>query len=354
MKKVWSLIVLLGIMLLPIVNVNAAEGYFSAGDYLVDTQSYEHSIFTAGNNITSNSNVKGLAFIAGNSVKIAGTKSYVLGAGNTLSISSAVENDLFAAGSSVRVEKDAYIGKDAYIAAGDVTLLTGVNGNAFIAASVVNLSGVTINGDLHIAAGKLNIEDDVVVNGNLIVNRDIEMINGDKVNASNTIWYDNIKHATETNRDILKEELLDVLSLLFLGLILAMIFPKLFKKMEIKVDKLDEFCKTSLYGLAMLIAVPVLILLSFVLIVGIPLAVIMLALYIVSLMVSTLISSTVLGYNINKSFIKKENNIYLSIMIGIVLLKLIYFVPVVGPLVNFISFIYGLGFIYQLFKERNN
>ena len=353
MKKIWSLIILVGLLILPTLNVKAAEGYFKAGDSVVDTQNYDHSIFTAGSTVTSNSNVKGLAFIAGNSVKVSGTKTYVLGAGNTLSISSTIENDLFAAGSSVRVEREAYIGKDAYIAAGDVTVESSIHGNAFIAGSTVTLDGITIDGDLHLAAAKLVIGENVTITGSLIANRDIEIQNHERLTYAANYTYDNVKSTSDSKKDILKEEVLDILSMIFLGLILAMLFPKLFKKMEVKVDKLDDFCKTSLYGLALLIVVPILIILSFVLIVGIPLAVILFALYLISILTASIISATILGYNINKNFIQRDYNPYLSIMIGIVVLKVINFVPVIGPLANFIAFIYGLGFIYQLYKERN-
>jgi len=351
MKRIWNFIVLFAILIIPMANVKAADGYFNAGENIVDSQNYNHSVFVAGSNVTSNSKVDGLSFIAGGSVKVSGTKSYVFSAGEDISISSTIENDLFAAGNIVRVEREAYVARDMYLAGNMVTIASNSNGNIFVAASTLNLDDITINGDLHVSAGILNISNTTIINGNLIIDEDTEINGEDNLTYNEKYTYNNENNYNFESK--LSDEILDMLSMIFLGIILAIIFPKLFKKLQYKLDDTKDIIAKSLKGFAFLILVPFVIVIAFFLIIGIPLAVILLACYLIALLLSTILTSFVVGYNINKQFLKRENNYYLSIMIGILVIKLIELIPVIGPLVAFVSLIYGIGIIYQLFSERN-
>ena len=75
---------------------------------------------------------------------------------------------------------------------------------------------------------------------------------------------------------------------------------------------------------------------------------IVLALYIILCCISSLTVMSVVGNNIWTKVFKKEENIYLSIVIGIVVFKLVYLVPIIGGLLSFASILIGLGYSKEL------
>ena len=180
MKKKILGILLIMFMVLPISFVKADE-YFTANDNVNDTKEYNHSHFEAGNNVYSKSNVNGLSFVAGSVLNISGTKEYGIFAGESLKIDATIEKDLFAAGNSINISKDSNIGRDIYLAGNNISIDSNINGNAFIAGSVINLNNTTINGDAKFAANTLNIGENVEITGKLIINEDAIIQNEGKI-----------------------------------------------------------------------------------------------------------------------------------------------------------------------------
>ena len=99
-------------------------------------------------------------------------------------------------------------------------------------------------------------------------------------------------------------------------------------------------------GFLVLIVTPVALIMSLCTVVLIPMALIFLAIYIISIYASTLVASYVVGRRILKDCFKTDN-VYLSIIFGVVLTKLICLVPVIGGLIAFILILYGLGIIFS-------
>ena len=146
--------------------------------------------------------------------------------------------------------------------------------------------------------------------------------------------------------------IIGLLSMIFTGIILALIFPKLFRKVEYDID-IKDFGKKLLYGLLTLIIIPMITIVSIAVVVGMSVGFILIMLYIISLMLATIFAATVIGHNIYTKLFKQKENIYISITIGAVLIKIIEIIPYIGGLVTVFIFLYGLGIICNLFLERN-
>ena len=350
MKKIIGLFVFLVSMFITVGTVSAGE-YFVADQNVIDEQIYEHSHFEAGSEVTSNSIVKGLSFVAGANIEVAGTKEYGFFAGETVKVNGKIDKDLFAAGNSVIIDKSASIGRDAYLAGNSVTLNSNISGTVFVGASLVKLENVIINGDLSIAANTVEIVGDVTINGIFRVNDDAVISNEDKLTA-----YKNEKYASSSVNIDLKNRVsdivLDILKTIFTGLVLILVFPKLFKKIKYDLEAKDIGMKL-LYGLLVLVAVPMICLVSLSIIVGMSVSVILLFLYIIAIMLSTILASAVIGENLYTKLFKQKDNIYLSMITGILVVKLVELIPVVGMLFALLVFLYGIGIIWQLFLDRN-
>ena len=349
-KKLIGLIAVLCAMFMVVGTVHAGE-YLTSDQNVNDEQSYGHSHFEAGNTVNSKSDVDGLSFVAGASVDVSGTKEYGFFAGETVKVNGKVEKDLFAAGNTVTISKDANIGRDAYLAGNSVTINSDLNGTVFVGASLVRLENVTINGDVSIAANTIEIAGDVTVNGTFKYNEDAILKDEDKLTANNKEKYANPSVNIDFTNKI-SDVILDILKTIFTGLILVLVFPKLFKKIKYELEAKDIGMKL-LYGLLLLVAVPMICVVSLSIIVGMSVSVLLLLMYIMAIMVATILASAVIGQNIYTKLLKQKDNIYLSTILGIVLIKLIDLIPVIGGLCSLLVFLYGLGMIWQLFLDRN-
>ena len=346
-KKVFSLIALLAVIFMPLA-VKAEDSYFNAGDNITSAGEHNHSYFEAGNNIKSNANVNGISFVAGNTIDIKGKSEYAFVAGETVEVEGRIEKDLFAAGNYVRILKDATVLRDAYIGGNNVKIASNINGNVYVGGSVVELDNITINGDLHVACNTLNIADKTVVTGKVYINEGAEITGENKLESSGVE-----KYTTDSKVEFkvkASDFVISILGTIFTGIIVSLVFAKAFKKLDYKLS-FEDVCKKSLYGLGVLVILPMLALLSFAVVVGFSVGVIILLLYVVSLMLSTIFTSAIVGHNIYVNLLKQKENLYAGIVIGVLVIKLLSLVPILGGFVAVVSFFYGLGVIAKLFLE---
>ena len=61
---------------------------------------------------------------------------------------------------------------------------------------------------------------------------------------------------------------------------------------------------------------------------------------------STLLSAYVIGNVIMKNGFKKEN-VYLALIIGIIIVRLVKYVPIIGGFMLVLCLTYGMGLIYR-------
>ena len=350
MKKILGLIAVLFAMFMVVTSVNAGE-YVTADQNINDELSYEHSHFEAGNMVTSKSNVNGLSFVAGANVDVSATKEYGFFAGETVKVNGKVEKDLFAAGNTVIIGNESSIGRDAYLAGNSVTISSDINGSVFIGGSMIKLENVTINGDVSIAGNTVDIVGNVTINGNLKINDNAVINNENNLSVTKKETYASNSVNIDFENEI-SDIVLDILKTLFTGLLLVLIFPNLFKKIKYDLEAKDIGMKL-LFGLLVLVAAPMICVVSLSIVVGMSVSVILLFLYIIALMLATILGSVVVGQNIYTKLFKQKDNIYLSMITGILVVKLVSLLPYVGGLVALLVFLYGLGMIWRLFLDRN-
>ena len=138
-KKLFSLLLFISLLVLPISFVRAEDNYFNVGENVtLSEEEYNHNVFSAGDNVSNNAKVNGLLFSAGNNVNLNGNVDYGFLAGQTININGLVNNDIFAAGGSIIINKDSDIKRDIYIAANNIDIKANLAHNAFVAGSIVN------------------------------------------------------------------------------------------------------------------------------------------------------------------------------------------------------------------------
>lgn len=290
---------------------------------------YKGTKFSVDFNVSSTDNVDGINFVAGSSVSVSGQNEYGAYAGSNVNISGNILKELFAVGSSVNMSGN-------------------FNRNVYIGAGSLILNNVTINGDVKLSVSDITFLDNVVINGVLEYNDNAIVKGLDKAFISETnIYHVELDDESYSLVDEFSSLIYSIVSLVLIAFIINLLFPKIYKSLDKKLDFKDLLNK-ALIGLAILFLTPLVAILCMITGVGLGLGFVILALYILLCCLSSLTFMSVFGYNILTKFFKKDENIYISIVIGIVLFKLIYLLPFIGGITSFIVILIGLGYSKEL------
>ncbi len=334
------------------INVNAKESLYQFDNNLSVEDQFDGTVFFGGDTVFTNSQVNGAAFVAGNNVEVSGETEYGFMAGNSLKITGKVNNDLFAAGSNITINGKASIARDAYLAASTISISNVTIGRDIkMTAATVTLSDVTIKGDVYISATTINLEDSVVIEGTLSYNENA-VINGIKnntINAVDTYEVQNTEAATLMSN--FKDKLFGIISGFIILLIMYLVFPNLFKKIDDKVEdnKVSNYFSKIGIGFIGLIMIPIISIVSICTVIGMPIGLVLLASYIMSLYLGTLITAYVVGNKLYTLGLKKEYNFYTVSFLGLAVMAALGLIPFVSGLVGFFGLLFGLGMIICLF-----
>ena len=145
-------------------SVNA-DNIADAGDNLVQKGSYDNNRFVAGKKIINKATIDGLSFIAGKVIELEGTSSYDFIAGETIFVKENVLKDIFVAGNKITIDKDAIVGRDAYIAGNDIVIKSNIAGCLRLGGNIVDLRGITISKDAYVLANEIILDKDTIING---------------------------------------------------------------------------------------------------------------------------------------------------------------------------------------------
>lgn len=343
MKKLFVLLIISSFLILP--NVYAEDSnYLNVSNNTV--KKVNHSMFTVGDDVSTNNMVKGIDFTAGNNLNISGSSEYGMFAGNSINFKGMVTRDLFMAGNDIVIDSSANIARDLYLAGNSVMISADIKGSIFVVAREVIIDSKEIDGDVTLTGDKLTISDNTKINGTLKYNDNIEYSN---TNAS--IKEIKTYHVEDNNKDeipSISSILLGIVTSFLVALVIYLLLPTSYKVLdEVKKDKV---LKTFGNGFLFLIAVPVISIVLMISIVCIPLAIITLLLYGIIIYLSSIISSVYFGKLIGNKILKL-NNVYLQILIGIVITELVRLIPVIGGLYSFVIIILGVGLVYNMLMK---
>lgn len=308
-----------------------------------------HSLFTAGDDISIDSNINGINFAAGNTLDIKGSSEYGLIAGNEIDFNGLITRDLFLAGNKIKISKTANIARDVYIAGNNITVNADIKDNLFLAGKKVVINSKNITGNVKVAAGTLKIADDTEIKGTLLYNQDATyQTSKATINKIETYQTEQKEEDVVSSRAI-ASFLIEIVTSFLILLMLYYILPGIFIQLD-RMSKDTKLLNTMGQGFIYLLAVPVISLVAMATIVGLPLGVVLLFFYIVTISLSRLISAIYFGKLMAKKIFHLDN-IYLELLIGIISIKIISMIPYIGFIYLFIMIILGLGLMYNMYKK---
>ncbi|WP_440955216.1 hypothetical protein ACSAZK_17070 [Methanosarcina sp. Mfa9] len=309
--------------------------------------------FGGGDDLVIDENIEGDLVLAGSRLDVKGdVGDDFTGAGGMIIVNGDVSGNVIALGGSIRVNGN--VGGDFVAAGGEISLSedSTVEGDVLLAGGEVTLDGV-INGDGSISTGTLRTGENFELKGNLELNAenvppDLE----ENVGGSLTV----IERA-ETD-DFVEEAaegfglfgfIVGLISSLALGLVLIYLFRDFVAGLAETVR--ESALKAGLLGLVMLLLLPIMSLLLLFTIFGWSLSVLLALLTTLALLVATVPVKLLAGELIYERVFKKEAGELMYYLIGAVVFAIVYEIPYLGGLVQFVALLLGFGAIGVWFAE---
>lgn len=307
----------------------------------------------AGESTDVTGRVNGINVMAGNNVKFDGQSDYLVALGNSIKIKGKVSNDTFIAGNIIDIKEEANLDRDVIIAGSDVDIRGNFGRDATIYAAKVVIDGGSILGNVKIYAEDITISDSTSISGSVSVPEDAKT----KIssNITNIIKTDAI-HTEDADVFVqfMVNKIWSFMGLIFVFAIMTVLIPHVFSLIQKKYDKVDlnVGIETFTKGLVFLIIVPVISIVCFVIPFGTPMSLILIALYAIAVYLSSIFTAYLIGYKVWQRYFKSDINMLLVGILGLAILFVLDFVPIVRGLCMIISLMFGIGIMIELFNSR--
>ena len=331
-----------GIMLVD-ENLETTSNGVSKTLYLADSSvtidyPVEGNVFVMAQDLTISGNISGNVFALAQNLKIESTgsiNSTLFVCAENITIDGTVST-VFSMSSSLTINKSARIMQD--ITAGGSTLKL----------------GGTVGRNANFAFDEIYVSDSAVILGDLSYSSRVAAISKDIV--SGTTSFKPIEEAKIEPKDIIKEKLNDLYTLLVVSLVIVLIVVYAMPKFADKEQKIVEnkLAATFGYGALALILVPFVCLLLFCTILGILPAV---ALFLVYLFIIMQVATPLVAIAMAKIICQKINKntkgfTLLFSMLLVLAIWVLELIPVLGSIVSLLTAILGLGIIvYAIFHS---
>jgi len=348
----------------------ASAQVFQTGDNIniSQNQKIENTIFTAGRTVYITSEVYGDIYCAGQTITISGTiHGDVICAGQTVNILGKIEGNIRLAGQNISLEST-------------------VNGNATIAGQTFNIgpSGI-IKGDLSMGLADANLNGsvgrDIFFGGkNLViasnVGRNVKatvnnltIVSTAKIKGK--IDYTSNNQATVSSGAQINGKIaqtippqsatpkwwvvlsfsvfwfmLCIITMFITAMVIILLFPK--PVHNVSANALPRPWKAMLTGFLASICVPIVMFMLAITIIGLPLAFILGLVWLLIM----ILSGPLFAYYIGHLVLKDSNKPLLIMLIGLLILLVLYFIPIIGCIIMLVAFWIGTGMILlELYKR---
>jgi hypothetical protein len=330
--------------------------YFAGGPQIDIDGTVNGDAFIAGGVVNVRGTVNGLLVVAGGQVNVTGTVTdRIICVGGSVRISGKTEKSLFAGGGSVIIERGATVGEYLLAGGSDVQVRGVVERDAKIGATRLSVTG-QIKGNLDAGVESFSTEEGSTVGGNLtVVAKDSGSIHiapgtvlgqvhlkaGKMAPAPRTL-------GLTTGQIVLR--FIFLLSLCATALVFSFLFPRQLASVGTIINGRPG--ESVLVGLAALLLVPLLVLVLFLTIVGIPLG-IFLFLYLCWLaFLSQMGLGILLGYRVFGFDGKSGWGLFGPVALGILAVFACTFIPFVNIVVILAGLIFGVGALAIITQEQ--
>ena len=366
---------LLGSIVIALVSLLSFAGLVSAHTFrsgdnvsLSSNQKIDDTVFVSGRSIEIASEINGDVFCAGQNITVSGNvHGDVICAGQTVNITGKVDGDIRLAGQTVTINSE--VGGNATVAGQSSSLgaASKINGDLSVGTADGTVAG-TVGRDLAVGASnivisnqigrnvkgsveRMSLQDGASVKGNIEysswneLNRSGGSFVGGTITRTDPPQKQNDNNGAVFNFGI-GWFIYWFLAMLLTALAIVLLFPALVHRSSDRA--IAEPWKVGIVGFAASIAIPVLMLVLAITIIGIPLAVVVCLLW----CLIAILSGPFFAYLLGRLILRQTRNPILIMLVGAVVLLVLYFIPFVGLLALIIAYWFGSGMIILELMDR--
>ncbi|ACZ39345.1 MAG: hypothetical protein DIU58_011840 [Sphaerobacter thermophilus] len=324
--------------------------YISGGMIRIDGQVTGDLVATGGT-VTAAGPVDGNVNIASGNVTVSGpVGGTVRVAAGTITIDGEVARDVVVAGGTVRITSNARVGQDLVVAGGTVTVDGPVGRDVRGGGGDFRLNS-TVGGDVRLDLdGRLTLAENASIEGDLIYEAPgaANIAEGATVAGTTTREQPAGQSTGARVASWIISTLLRLAWALLVGTAIVLLIPR---TTRIVTDTLRERPVVSLgWGVALLIAVPLLAVVLAVTIVGVPLALIALGL----LLLAAYLSQIVVGITIGRLLLRRpttRTGLWAAMLVGVTIVVLIRLLPIPYGWTTWVSLLIAVLAIGAIWTE---
>ena len=321
-------------------TVNGA--LYAAGNSVTVSGRVVGDVFCAGQNITIDARVEGDVICAGQNVKVGGTVSGDIRlAGQTINVDGKVSGSATVAAQSLTISSGGSIARDLTGGVQNLTLTGSIGRDLTIGAEQATLNG-EVGRNVTSEINRLSLGSQAVIGGNLTYtsSSDANVARQAQISGQTARLEPKVEEEQkEFAGAVFAGVLYFLTAMLLIALVLILVLPRLMHSVTENAVKKPGW--TALVGFLSLVIVPVVIVLSFMTIIGIPLGILLSLAWVLILLLTGPVAAYYLGRVV---FADKQHPVFMM-LVGAILLWILYLVPVLGLLVMFLVGIFGTGMI---------
>ena len=339
------------------VNEVVDGDVFAAGTNVFINAPVNGDVFLAGSNVTIDAKIDGSVYAAGSNIVINGeVTGNIRLVGSSINVSNKVGKNALLAGANIFLTETASIGRHLTIGGAEIAISSPVGGN--FEATGVNLrvnSEIKGDADLIIdSSGSLLLAENGRIAGDLNYKATEEIALEQGVQVLGAINFQELEvKATKVDFNFALAYFMGLIyklvSLYIVALILVMLMPKAIRMFHEELKSRPG--NSLLWGLILLIVVPLISLAICFTIVGLPLGIIGFALYFVYMYFAKVLAGVALGKMITDAFKWKKMHLAWSALIGLAIFIGITAIPIIGWALGFLLVLGSFGALAKVKME---
>jgi hypothetical protein len=329
------------------------DDLYAAGGRVAVNAPVEGDVVAAGGSVDMGGDVGGGVLAAGGKVTVSGAVGRsVRAAAGSLTLASRVKGDAVLAAGEVHVTPAAQIGRDLVIQGGSVTVSGTVARNAFISGRLVVVDGV-IHGSAEIQGNRIVLLPTARIGGKLSYLADVpleihqgaQLAGGTAQMAppSEPAW---VRAAPFGSGVRFWKSLVEAAVLLIIGLVAFGASPRGVTTVILQIRR--RFVPSLVFGVVLVIAVPVAAVLLLFTVVGIPIAAIAMLVYLATLYPSLAFTAAWAGHGILSLIPRPVQPApdQWGVVLGVVVLVALFAAPYAGWVIHLLALFVGFGALW--------
>lgn len=309
-------------------------------------------IYAFGQEVEVTGDVAGTIFCGASTVdidaQIAG--SVWAGAGK-VSIAGNVYNNVLIFGGTLDVEEDATIGNDLIVYGGKAKVAGEVDGMIKGGMGTFIMSGKSAK--VNINADKIRIKSGALISGDLVIESGQEPVIEE---GAEILGETKLKSIEEVDEEVafaiapiiafllIMFKIIVFVAKIIVGIVLIVLSKKYVRRIMDTVISKPWYCLG--WGFVGLIVIPVAVIILFSILIGYPFAVFGAYVYTIIFYLASIFAGLVIGEKVIRLFKKEgEISLYLSLIIGLIVLFVLGLIPILGFIVKIIVLLFGSGMV---------